>query len=211
MVGYAMIANDIIPRVGNAHIIDVPLTHLLKKLDLIILVLRPAHVKDNWRDFLLHNLHHKFLILLVKMPPTGEFDHISAQHLDSQPEQRRVFIHQLNQGLLVAMRSKDLISSVQKACKQVLRSWIIPHVVKSGIGTERGVAGAVRPIVLEVHIKVLVWIIGVVEILEGICVPYDIDVLKEEVVAEVIDELHTDHLREHHSHEGTITVMFCLG
>mmetsp|Transcript_5666 Transcript_5666/g.15371 ORF Transcript_5666/g.15371 Transcript_5666/m.15371 type:complete len:292 (-) Transcript_5666:54-929(-) len=140
--------------------------------------------------------------------PAREFRRIAAHDLHLESVQRHVLAEQRDQRLLMRIRLEDQIAGQQKARQEVLRAVVVLDVVEAAVGRVRGVPCGVSAVVLEEDVEVAVaHLVGGLEVLEGVLVPDDVDVLEEEVVMQGADELHAYHLGHHHCGKAAIAVM----
>mmetsp|Transcript_26900 Transcript_26900/g.61932 ORF Transcript_26900/g.61932 Transcript_26900/m.61932 type:complete len:565 (+) Transcript_26900:92-1786(+) len=192
----------------HALIFDVPLSHLPHEQELVVLIVGPAHVKEPRRRLSPRDLPHQILLAMVRVSPRK---FVGIQDLDPQPEQRALLRQQGDERLLVAFGGQDDVPEVEERDEEVAGAFVVAHVIEAGVGGVGGVAQGSGAVVLEEHVVVEGG--GSGEEREGVAVPDDVDVLEEDVVAEVVDQLDAGHFGEHHGREGAVSVTrgFLLG
>jgi len=100
------------------------------------------------------------------------------------------------------MASADLnqISHSNKDTKEEFSSFVVTNVVKARVRRIRLIASAVGTIVLKVHVEISGC--RTVEIRQGILEPHHIDVLKQYVIAQSIDQMYAVHFCHHHARKS---------
>lgn len=198
-----------VPMDVGALIVEVPFPQLLEEFLLVALILGPAHV-ENVRVLgpARHQVFHKggTTASFVIRVPTGEFGLVAGPDLDLEAVQTRVLVQQGNKSNLMGAGAENQIPGHEEGPKKVLGPGIVSHVIKPGVGRIRGVEQRVVSVVLKVHVKVVVRIGRVVEPLQRVSEPDDIDVLEENVVSQHGDQVDTVDLGGHHFLKGLIGV-----
>lgn len=199
-----------------AGVLKVPHSHLLHELDFVRLVFRPAHVENVRRNVPCHNLFHG-IKLVVKIVATGKFVRVAVPYFDLETVQTGVFAQELNKGDLVRIGGKYHVTRHEKAVEKGLGLGIVFHVVKSSVCRVRGIVGSPIPIVLKDHVVVfgmmmiivlcIIIIILVVKELQRVFVPYDIDVLKQQIVTQHRYQVDAIHLGKHHFSKNIVSVL----
>mmetsp|Transcript_13123 Transcript_13123/g.25707 ORF Transcript_13123/g.25707 Transcript_13123/m.25707 type:complete len:384 (+) Transcript_13123:632-1783(+) len=153
----------------------------------------------------LHDIPHRLDLLLpmVMIPPRKVQ---SAQGLDPQPRQGTVFVQQGPQCLLMRRHAENHIPQIEQTSKEEFGLVVVSDVVEAGVGGVGCVAQASGSVVLEEDVEVVEGVGFVVEEFEGVLVPDEIDVLKENVMSEAIDELNGDDFGPHHGSEAFVSV-----
>mmetsp|Transcript_8671 Transcript_8671/g.20706 ORF Transcript_8671/g.20706 Transcript_8671/m.20706 type:complete len:355 (+) Transcript_8671:1891-2955(+) len=211
VAGHDRFRRTAIETTAAAFFVQVPLSHLLKELNLVDLAGRPAHVKNmcifgSARDELLHK---GILSLAVEGVAAGELGQVGLPGLDLQTMYAGVFAEDGNQSNLVGIRADDPIAGRQEGGEKVPGPVVVSDVVEARVGRIGGVKQGMVPVVLEVHIEIVVGIRFVVEPLQGVLVPDDVDILEENVVPEHGDHLDAIDLCGHHLLEDLVPVASC--
>mmetsp|Transcript_40902 Transcript_40902/g.123313 ORF Transcript_40902/g.123313 Transcript_40902/m.123313 type:complete len:295 (-) Transcript_40902:343-1227(-) len=102
------------------------------------------------------------------------------------------------------------IPDVEEGGEEVPCPFVVPDVIESAVGREGSVPHGVRPVVLKVQVPRIsrggTVVSMSMEPIEGVSIPYHVDVLKEDVVPEGDYQLDADHLGVHHCDEAFVAV-----
>lgn len=142
----------------------------------------------------------------MKLKAAGKFVRITRKHLGLEAIQTHVFVKRCNKGLLVTIRFKNQISRHEQGSQEVSCPFVVSNKVKARVCRVWGVSHAMATIILEKDVEIVGWQGRVTKVFEGILVPYDINVLKQEVKTEHGNELHAYDFGHHHGREFGITV-----
>mmetsp|Transcript_18561 Transcript_18561/g.38674 ORF Transcript_18561/g.38674 Transcript_18561/m.38674 type:complete len:296 (+) Transcript_18561:656-1543(+) len=204
--------------------VQVPLSHLLKVLKLVVLVDGPTHVKhvrmdesaavvfdDAWLSELpslsttVGQLFHKAWAL-VKGVSTGKLGGSPVPGLHLECVQTGLFGQQRDHNGLVGGRRQNLVSRHQQRIEKVLRPPVVPHVVKARVGRIGCVKQGASSVVLENNVVLLGGTILLVEPGKRIFVPDHVNVLEQEVVAELGNQVDAIDLGQHDSAVAFVSV-----
>ena len=145
---------DVVLGLVPAGVFQVPLSHLLHEPDLVVLVFRPAHVKDVGPDLPRDEFFHE-IIPLVEEVSAGEFLQLPVPYLSPQPVEADVLADQCHECDLVREGRKDQVSRQQEAVEEDLGPLVVSDVIKAGVGRVGGVKEHPGTVVLKDNVVVL--------------------------------------------------------
>ena len=94
----------------DALVLHVPFSHLTKEQELIVLVERPAHVKNIRMYRTCKQCLHVLFAFGMELKSPGELFHISRQDLGFESVQTHVLVERRNECLLMTVGSEDQVS-----------------------------------------------------------------------------------------------------
>mmetsp|Transcript_17645 Transcript_17645/g.40691 ORF Transcript_17645/g.40691 Transcript_17645/m.40691 type:complete len:274 (+) Transcript_17645:35-856(+) len=187
----------------------IPFRHLLIVKLLVVLILGPAHVEYEWFDFAVNHSSHVVLGLVIFRAAREQRVSKFAPDLHSQPFPTHKFCYLRCQCSLMTFSLGDEVALFQEAVEEICSQAIIANKIKAGVWRIWLVSNLAGTIVLENHIPLGRFFR--LEIFERVFVPYDIDVLEQNIVSESQNKMNAVNLCHHHHAENFVSIpLGCL-